>query len=360
MTAAPGPARYFAGLDAVRFAAAVIVMLYHLGWLLFAVPKSLAAHIAQTVDGPRAFSFGPWFGWIGVQIFFVVSGLVIANSADGSGPFAFARSRIVRLYPAAWLCATVSLLVASVSGMLPHLFLRYVSSLMLSPLGHWMSPVYWTLRVEMAFYTLVFLCLLFLPKLPLQRIALALAAWSGLYIVCKFIIGHGLPAVIEQLLLLRHGVFFAIGILFWLRTVRSLTALEWVALAASSGLGIAEIFLTAHGKHIPAAWPILVWLTAVSFTVLTTDMPLAEGKASRALRTIGLMTYPVYLLHYNVGSACVGALLRAGATPLVSLAISVMVIFVLSYAVVAFGEPMIRPLLRRALERLDNRSALRA
>src|SRR5689334_12900580 len=57
-----------------------------------------------------------WFGWVGVQIFFVISGFVIANSANAVSPIAFARSRVLRLYPAVWLCAPVTLMAWWVAG----------------------------------------------------------------------------------------------------------------------------------------------------------------------------------------------------------------------------------------------------
>ena len=69
------------GIDAIRFSSAVLVSAFHLTW-----------HI------PEAVHVMP-FGWIGVQIFFVISGIVIANSARLATPFRFAVSRFLRLYP---------------------------------------------------------------------------------------------------------------------------------------------------------------------------------------------------------------------------------------------------------------------
>lgn len=42
------------------------------------------------------------YGWLGVEIFFVVSGFVICMSAWGRGVGEFAASRISRLFPAYW------------------------------------------------------------------------------------------------------------------------------------------------------------------------------------------------------------------------------------------------------------------
>ena len=41
-----------------------------------------------------------WVGWVGVEIFFELSGFVIAYSAEGASAFVFFRSRFFRLMPA--------------------------------------------------------------------------------------------------------------------------------------------------------------------------------------------------------------------------------------------------------------------
>src|SRR5262245_1362248 len=89
----PDASRHIYGLDIVRFFAAVSVAAFHFTW-----------------QNPSAIHAAPW-GWVGVEIFFVISGLVIARSARDSSPARFIAGRFLRLYPAAWVCAVLSALV---------------------------------------------------------------------------------------------------------------------------------------------------------------------------------------------------------------------------------------------------------
>ena len=81
---------YIYGIDLIRFACAFGVAAFHLTW-----------------KTPETAWWMP-VGWVGVQVFFVISGLVIANSAHGATPRQFLTSRFLRLYPAAWCAAAIS------------------------------------------------------------------------------------------------------------------------------------------------------------------------------------------------------------------------------------------------------------
>ena len=59
-----------------------------------------------------------WFGWVGVEVFFVISGFVIANSASKTSPIEFLISRALRLYPAVWVCSTATFVYCFSSGSL--------------------------------------------------------------------------------------------------------------------------------------------------------------------------------------------------------------------------------------------------
>ncbi|WP_246707247.1 acyltransferase family protein [Mesorhizobium sp. NZP2077] len=72
----------FGGVDILRFLAAVLVMVYHYGFWVWAYPDGISAQATGGV--PPQPDIGAWVGsgWVGVEIFFVISGFVIAFSAE--------------------------------------------------------------------------------------------------------------------------------------------------------------------------------------------------------------------------------------------------------------------------------------
>ena len=110
---------HFPLLDPLRFGAAVGVAIFHQmfwswAWVSVGHP-GFERFVATDVHYPNAATF-TWFGWVGVEIFFVISGFVIANSASRASPTQFLLGRALRLYPAVWVCATATLLVLLVFG----------------------------------------------------------------------------------------------------------------------------------------------------------------------------------------------------------------------------------------------------
>ena len=97
------------GLDLLRLLAAALVVLNHFGAFSSARPD---------VGKPFAFPilhFATGFGWVGVEIFFVISGFVIALSARGATPDGFIKRRALRIFPALWICSLVIIAHARVS-----------------------------------------------------------------------------------------------------------------------------------------------------------------------------------------------------------------------------------------------------
>jgi exopolysaccharide production protein ExoZ len=224
---------YFHGLDAVRFVAALMVAIVHIGLACWAAPASApAARILSGAYALPGMTLWIWFGWVGVQIFFVVSGFVIATSAEGASPLAFLKSRIVRLYPVAWLASTLVLIVLAVNG-LPPSPQAYAASMLLLPTGPWIDGQYWTLGLEIMFYGLVFLLLAARRLAWIGHLATALGLSSAAYIL---LLTHYsgldfLQSGVWRLTLLYFGIYFATGIFARLWMTGRLTAVmgaSWI------------------------------------------------------------------------------------------------------------------------------------
>ena len=125
--------------------------------------------------------------------------------------------------------------------------------------------------------------------------------------------------------MLNHGCFFALGIWLFISANRTLTTLEWVAVAVTCLSGCAEIYYFSDFllKAIPAIsdesvfLPILVWAAAVLLIGFAANknrrLPdTASPEAPAYLRTLGLITYPLYLTHNVTGTAMIRVLTDAG------------------------------------------------
>lgn len=145
----------------LRFFAAFIVVIFHLN--LF-VP-----HVNNW------YTYLAKYGWLGVPIFFVISGYCIMISAyNSAGSFSFLVKRFFRIYPTYWL----SIIIVGIAAVfqkfytgtnsvdiIPHSFTQAIGVAMLFvwPLTPVKTPnfVCWTLICEIMFYLIISVSLLF-------------------------------------------------------------------------------------------------------------------------------------------------------------------------------------------------------
>ena len=95
-------------IDLFRFIAALMVVLFHYTFRGFIASSSI-------LEFPLlGFLFK--YGYLGVDLFFIISGFVIYMSIEKSNVYGFVKSRIARLYPAYWFCDSLSLSVIYLYG----------------------------------------------------------------------------------------------------------------------------------------------------------------------------------------------------------------------------------------------------
>ena len=366
---APGLSKHIVGLDALRMIAACIVMFGHLTYVMW-LDKSPIPAIASATE-PFV-----WFGWVGVEIFFVLSGFVIAYSAysltsskTGTPSHTiFLHHRLKRLFPAAFICSVFTAIVLLFTDPMPkyRVALIWVRTMTFLPQGPWpilhiplVDQSYWTLTLEAVFYAIVYL-LLRLKRIDLLPTFMGtLGAISSLHWIL-FFIGHrhrvgdahwSYPDYLHALTnmtLLADGCYFTIGVYLWLCLFRGATWQRIGVLALCIVGGILQIIhrwnaYSITSLRIPSTLAVILWVLSVVLIVLCTlsnqKIQLVLGRhGSRTLRRVGLMTYPLYLVHQEFGKQLIYAT-RGRIGDWFAAALAIGCSLVIAYIVSKFLEP---------------------
>lgn len=319
-------------LDALRGVAAVMVMAYH----YTSHYGELFGHAAE--PGP---TFPP--GRYGVQLFFVISGFVIFLTLERSGSVRdFVANRISRLYPAYWACvlATAGVLAA---WPLPGLEVTAGQVVInLSMAQYWLltepvDGVYWTLSVELAFYA-------FMVALRvlgwLGRVERWVSVWLALEVAVRVADEQGVMAIsplIRTALLLDHGHYFFAGVLFHRISQGGGSVWRWVLIGAC----VATAWVVRDGEHAAA-------LAAVCLVFALFARGKLRWLATAPLMFLGDLSYPLYLLHQNIGYVVISALQKGGHTQAAWLLVPAAGSIVMAYAAHRWIEKPAREALRRA------------
>jgi len=142
-------------------------------------------------------------------------------TATGKGSGDFVKSRVLRLFPAFWICCTLSfgLILIFNNPLFQATWSQYAMNMTLLP--HWIKlltfkklnippvdGVYWSLYVEMQFYLFM---LLLIGLICLKKINAILYLWLGLSFV---LLWHdsALIEILKTLILARYSGYFTAGI----------------------------------------------------------------------------------------------------------------------------------------------------
>ena len=356
--------RQIVGLDVVRFVAATMVMVFHLAFWSWAGSGTIA-HLMPNLPAFPELTPVAWLGWVGVEIFFVLSGFVIAYSSEGSSAFAFFRSRFLRLMPAVWICASLVFAVLLVGHAVPFADLtrHYLKSLVLIPKHPWIDPVYWSLCVEVFFYGLI-LCLLISNRFRQIELFMGAVGIVSAIVWVIFSVSLIMPSrlgflipIFErleyswklQLLLLRHGCLFALGVYLWLLLFKGVTVGRLIIAVVCFLAGYVETLwaakeeMQAAGMDLPITVPAAIWVASILLivgSIMINDRACAwAGTRVRTIRMLGLMTYPLYLFHQTVGSALVLTLHNHGMPRFPALFFAVAICLAVSWIIASALEP---------------------
>jgi len=297
----PQPHR-LAELDALRGLAASLVVLFH-----YTSRSHLVFAAAQPIR------HGLNWGHYGVQLFFAISGFVILMTLERTGRTAdFVVMRMARLFPAYWLAVLLTTLgvIALGAGELAQPWPIVLTNLTMLQGFAYLPAVdgaYWSLTVELGFY----LCMWGLWRARLLgRIEAVLLGWISLKLLWWLL--PALPSRVGIVVVQQYIPFFAIGICAWRVRQGARCWRQQVPVLALGALAVALCDDIAHA--------------AVYVGLVVVMAALVSGRlgwlAQRWLLWLGAVSYPLYLVHENLGYALIARLEAVGAPPALALAMA--------------------------------------
>lgn len=264
----------------------------------------LAFHVALQLDTYYGISWPKLLfaqGYAGVDLFFVVSGFVIAYSSQSSigRPrlfWIYWLRRLVRIYPLYWLVLILSIVGLVLTapdkvpiGPVPAVIEHWLAVALLLPGHEAVNAVSWSLSYELYFYALFSLLIL------------SRQAWYGLIGVGVATLSHviWLPALTETSFFFSpFNLEFYLGIAIWYVAARIKRSL-WLAvgslLVAIAIIGAWQSTVT-NEDHLQRA---IVFGTASGLLVFAGIMFEQNGqfRSPDWLCFIGDASYVLYLLH---------------------------------------------------------------
>lgn len=309
----PATERYLA-VDSLRGIAALAVALFHLHSVSFeGVDSGLLRSLHAILQ----------YGYLGVPIFFVISGFVIAATVKPPdvdlryiGKFAVKRS--ARLDPPYWLSIALEIALIYVTLRLFHIeakvpsygqtaaHLFYAQNLL--GFGD-IAANYWTLCMEVQFY--IFLALVFAFANRWQRgnaspqLARGIFALTGLWslLIAAEIVGNPL-----QGLFLSHWYLFLLGATcYWSCVAHTIDRKVFLGYCA---LALIVFVLQLQKNHYVALNTLLAVLTALFLYTAVLRQKMSTWLTHRVLLYLGSISYSLYLFHAIIGDRFVAFIRR--------------------------------------------------
>lgn len=335
-------------LDLLRLVAVLGVVLYHYG---FRGPN-IGDHTWAALPELSPFAM---YGYLGVPAFFVISGFVIAYSAEGRTASEFAIARFSRIYPTFVLCMTITAAgILIFGGELFHVSLpRWTANLVIaSPaLGFpYMDSAYWSLVIEMTFYAWV--TVFIATGLFARRLDALVLAWLFLSMANELTADS---SILEKVFLTDNAGYFATGLMLY-EFHRGRRDVMWFCIfGLSVGIAIFHAihslgWLHAHSDVVfQPSIVATIFLASVAAIFLATRLNISL-LPSKITIAIGALTYPFYLLHQQLGYAILSRFPPQYQSP-TTVCLIILAIAAASWAICQYIEVPLRTFTRQLLSK---------
>lgn len=338
----------FDWMDYMRFFSAIYVLFFHYFFNGISNGKisSFSEHVLLK-DFAK-------YGYLGVYFFFIISGFVISLSMQGRTVSQFTQSRILRLWPPFILCMTITTLTRLLSNN-PEFAVswkQYAANLTIIPQffgEERIDGVYWTLTLEIWFY--IYISMLIFIKLPLQRVV---GLWLLLIVIWRLTPYRGIPIIGD------NYIWFLIGSITYLITTQTKSTYNTLLLLVASSVALLEVGLAStqlsESRSVHYS-PAVIVTTSAIFILLFATLANSRWRLQKLplARQMGLITYPLYLLHAYCGYIILSIYGTESAKIEQSILVSIGMIIV-STAVVYWFEIPTKKHWKKLIEQLTNRA----
>jgi peptidoglycan/LPS O-acetylase OafA/YrhL len=298
--------RRIAALDGLRFLAAAMVVIYH----YVGAPNAQIGDRGKTdvlAWGTKATNVFAWephqlasFGWTGVELFFLISGFVICMTGWGRRPADFFVSRVVRLVPAYWAAIGLTALVLFLfpkltDGIRPSMVLTNLAMVQSAYGVSNLVPAFWTLLIELIFYLLF--GLVAIGGITYRRMVTFCVLWSAASLVAQ---SSG-DKLVKTVLIPQYSPYFIAGIALYLIYRFGGNLLLWAIVCYSWLIALNE-------PQSPTLWPVQLILTSFFLVMALVATHKLDWVSWRWLTVAGALTYPLYLIHQDIGFTAIAYL----------------------------------------------------
>jgi len=292
-------------IDLLRFLAAIFVVLYHYTF------RGYNSNIKLSPVEFSGLEEITKYGYLGVDLFFIISGFVIIMSIENCNTLHFIKSRIIRLYPAYWVCLitttllTITLVKENTINLKQFLF----NFTMLN--GYFNVPhidgVYWSLLVEIKFYFLIVILLSF-PFLK-KHFNYFIIIWLAFSIINLIpnIINYKVFNLLNNYLILEYSSYFIAGYFFYTiykRKTNTHLGFMFIFICFTISLTHAIERISRLNKYYSSDFNVLTIASIIILfygVFLLLSLRKLNFLNKSLFFTLGIITYPLYLIHQNIG-----------------------------------------------------------
>ncbi|MBO0340535.1 acyltransferase family protein [Flagellimonas profundi] len=291
-------------IDLLRFLAALYVLFYHYCFRGYSKDNLSLVRFEPLEELSK-------YGYLGVDLFFIISGFVILMTALNSNLTKFMISRFSRLYPAYWICLLITLIVLFFWGA-PERLLSTKEILLNLTMFHGffgiphVDGVYWSLIIELKFYILIGVILFFNLIKYIRVFAIALLGIAALQLVVPFGKAYFPLKLLYFITFPQWSSYFVAGMFFFLIYKEGFKWKYFVFLICCYLISLQFAFVKVD--HLNEAYVHHFSYLTVSFFITTfyTLFYLISVEKLHFLNkkyflTLGAITYPLYLIHQNIG-----------------------------------------------------------